>query len=252
MRILVPTKRVPDPDQTIRLDSVGTAVNLEGVPCIINPFDSIAIEEALRIRDEQRAGTDDVEVVAVSIGDAECVKELRMALAMGADRAVLVETDESPDPWGVATVLQAVVQREQPEMVLLGKQAVDDDSNQAGQFLAARLSWPQATFASRIEFADGGVRVARETDAGTELVFVQLPAVVTADLRLNEPRYASLPAIMRAKKKPLEQLTVAELGVTLERKVEVIEMETVSAKRNCELLSSVDELVAKLREAEVI
>ena len=174
-----------------------------------------------------------------------------MALAMGADRAILVDTGGvSVDPWGAAEVLRAVVERERPDLVLMGKQAVDDDSNQTGQLLAAGLSWPQATFASKLEFVDGGrIRVSRETDAGVEVVSMSLPAVVTADLRLCEPRYASLPAIMKARRQPMEEIAVAELGVTLEAKIEVLEMTVSNPKRECVTVGSVDELIEKLRGA---
>ncbi len=250
MKILVPIKRVPDPDQPVQLNSDATSVDLEDVPCLINPFDAIALEEALRIREENRAGDGDVEVVAVGIGNADCEKELRIALAMGADRAILVSVDGVVDSWGVAEILKAVADRENPDLVLMGKQAVDDDCNQAGQFLAAQLAWPQATFASKVEFLDGGrIQVARETDAGTEVVSMSMPAVVTADLRLNEPRYASLPAIMKARKLPLEELSAAELGVTLAPKTEVIEMQITNPKRECVRVGSVDELIGKLRGA---
>jgi electron transfer flavoprotein beta subunit len=250
MKILVPTKRVPDPDQPVQLNSSATAVDLEDVSCMINPFDAIALEEALRIREEDRAGEGEVEVVAVSIGNADSEKELRIALAMGADRAILVNVEGGLDPWGVAGILKAVADREQPDLVLMGKQAVDDDCNQAGQFLAAQLAWPQATFASKLEFlGDGRIQVARETDAGTEVVSMKLPAVVTADLRLCEPRYASLPAIMKARKQLLEKIPAADLGVALEPKVEVLEMQLSNPKRQCVRVGSVDELIEKLRGA---
>ena len=179
MKILVPTKRVPDPDQPVQLDPSGAAVDLEDVPCVINPFDAIALEEALRIREEDRAGNGgEVEVVAVSIGGDDCEKELRIALAMGADRAILANVDGRIDSWGVSEILKAVAEKEAPDLVLMGKQAVDDDCNQAGQFLAAGLGWPQATFASKLEFlGDGRIEVARETDAGTEVVSMSMPAV---------------------------------------------------------------------------
>jgi electron transfer flavoprotein beta subunit len=186
--------------------------------------------------------------VAVGIGGEAYEKELRTAMAMGADRALLVECDTAPDPWNVARILQAVVEREQCELILMGKQAVDDDSNQAGQFLAALLDWPQATFASKIEFDAGRVRVTRETDMGIETVSMELPAVITVDLRLNEPRYASLPAIMKAKRKPVDRVPCAELGVALEPRVRNLELETLVSKRNCVRVSSVAELVAKLRD----
>lgn len=253
MKILVPIKRVPDPDQPIRLNAEQTAVDLEDVPCVINPFDAIALEEALRISEEDRAGAGEVEIVAVSIGTAESENELRTALAMGAQRAIHVEVETPPDPSGASVILKAVAEREQPDLVLMGKQAVDDDSNQAGQFLAAHLGWPQATFASEVAFADAGtIRVSRETDAGTEVVSMALPAVVTADLRLGEPRYASLPAIMKARRLPIESLTTGDLSVSPEPKIEVLAMETVDPKRACVRVGSVDELVEKLREASAL
>ncbi len=250
MKILVPTKRVPDPDQRIRIASSGRAVDEEDLPFVINPFDAIAIEEALRIRDENRAGDGEGEgeVVVVGIGGEDYEKELRTAMAMGADRGLLVECAQAPDPWNVARILQAVAEREEPGLILMGKQAVDDDSNQAGQFLAALLDWPQATFASTIEFAEGRARVARETDLGIESISMALPAVITADLRLNEPRYASLPAIMKAKRKPVERLSCDELGITLEPRMRILEMKPLVSKRDCVRVSTTGELIAKLRE----
>lgn len=250
MKILVPTKRVPDPDQPIHLNADKTAVDLDGIPCVINPFDAIALEEALRIREEERsADGGDVEIVAVGIGSQDCEKEIRIALAMGADRAVHVVTDEYVDSWVASNLLKAVADKEQPDLILMGKQAIDGDNNQAGQFLAHHLNWPQATFASEIAFEGNTVKVARETDAGIENVSMPLPAVITTDLRLNEPRYASLPAIMKAKRRPLDAYTPGDLGVAVEPKTEVLSMETLSAKRNCVRVNSVDELISKLKEA---
>ena len=250
MKILVPTKRVPDPDQPIHLNADKTAANLDGIPRIINPFDAIALEEALRIREEERsAAGSDIEIVAVGIGPQDCEKEIRIALAMGADRAVHVVTDDYIDSWVASKLLQAVAEKEQPELILMGKQAIDGDNNQAGQFLANHLNWPQATFASEISFDGDRVKVARETDAGIENVSMILPAVVTTDLRLNEPRYASLPAMMKAKRKPVDAYTPSDLSVAVEPKVEIISMETLSAKRNCVRVNNVDELIAKLKEA---
>jgi electron transfer flavoprotein beta subunit len=249
MKIFVPTKRVPDPDQRLRFKP-GGALDEDNLSFIINPFDAIALEEALRVRERSKQG---VQVVAVGIGGVAYENQLRTALAMGADRALLVQCDRPPDPWNVARLLAALVGKERPDLVLMGKQAVDDDSNQAGQFLAALLDWPQATFASRIEFLDGSARVARETDAGLETVRVRLPAVLTADLRLNEPRYASLPSLMKARKKPIERLGTAELGVVLEPRVEVLRIEEASAQRTCVRVKDVEELVHRLRhEAKVI
>jgi electron transfer flavoprotein beta subunit len=248
MKILVPSKRVPDPDQRIRIAASGHAIEKDELPFVLNPFDAISIEEALRIRDENRAGEDEGEVVVVGIGEEAYEKELRTAMAMGADRALLVECETAPDPWNVARILQAVVEREQPALILMGKQAVDDDSNQVGQFLAALLDWPQATFASKIEFDAGRVRVTRETDMGIETVSMELPAVITADLRLNEPRYASLPAIMKAKRKPVDRIACADLGIAIEPRVRILEMEPLVSKRNCVQVSSGTELLARLRD----
>lgn len=250
MKILVPTKRVPDPDQPIHLNADKTAADLTGIPCVINPFDAIALEEALRIREEERCSAgSDIEIVAVGIGPQACEKEIRIALAMGADRAVHVVSDEYIDSWVASNLLKAVVAIEQPDLIIMGKQAIDADNNQAGQFLANHLNWPQATFASEISFEGERVKVARETDTGIENVSMALPAVITTDLRLNEPRYASLPAMMKAKRKQVDAYTPADLSVAVEPKVEIISMETLSAKRNCLRVSSVDELIAKLKEA---
>ena len=249
MKILVPTKRVPDPDQPIHLNGGKTAVDLDGIPCVINPFDAIALEEALRIRDDDRAGTGDTEVVAVSIGPGNCEKELRIALAMGADRAVHVVTDDFIDSWAASILLKAVADREEPDLIIMGKQAVDGDNNQAGQFLASHLDWPQATFASEIQFDDQRIRVSRETDSGTEVVSMGLPAVVTTDLRLNEPRYASLPAIMKAKRRPIDTHTPESLAVPVEPRVTILSLETLSSKRHCVRVNTVDALIDKLKEA---
>ncbi len=249
MKILVPCKRVPDPDQKPRLNADGSNIDDAAVSFILNPFDAIAVEEALRIREVAHP---DAEIVAVGICPVDGEAELRTALAMGADRALLVEHAGISDPWNIARLLAAVIEREQPGLVLMGKQAVDDDSNQTGQFLAALLNWPQATFASQLEFVDGGLRVQRETDRGIEAIRVTLPAVVTADLRLNEPRYASLPSILKAKKKSIEHTTPAELGVALEPRVQLLSMEVVNSQRQCVQVSNAADLIAKLREAEVI
>ena len=249
MKILVPTKRVPDPDQRLRLAADGRSIDEAGLVYVANPFDLIALEEALRLRE---AGGD-VEVVTVGIGVADYEKELRTTLAMGADRAVHVQADAGLDPWNIAQTLKAVVEREQPDLVLMGKQAVDDDANQAGQFLAALLDWPQATFISKIELADAMATLDRETDAGSERVSLSLPAVVTVDLRLNEPRYASMMQIMKAKKKPIERVTLADLGVSPQPTVQVVSLMAQNSGRNCQMLGSVDELIDKLRnEAQVL
>jgi electron transfer flavoprotein beta subunit len=242
MKILVPTKRVPDTDQKIVAAADGTHVVLDHLPYVINPFDAIALEEAVRIAERLPAGA---EVVAVGIGSSDYEQQLRTALAMGAARAIHVACEASLDPWNVARVLSAVVEREQPQLVIMGKQAVDDDANQTGQMLAGMLDWPQATFASQLELLDGEIRVNRETDNGIDAVRLPLPAIVTADLRLNEPRYASMAGIMKARKKPLDSIAIDELGVTLEPKVEVLRYHSAETTRRCERVSSVDELIER-------
>jgi electron transfer flavoprotein beta subunit len=215
----------------------------------MNPFDEIANEEAIRLKEAGKA----TEVVAVSLGDAKCQETLRTALAMGADRAILVQSDAELQPLAVAKLLRAVVEREGPDLVVMGKQAIDDDSNQTGQMLAALLGWPQGTFASKIEFADGGVNVTREVDEGLEKVWLKLPAVVTCDLRLNEPRYASLPNIMKAKRKPIDTLTPEELGVDVTPRLRLLRVEEPPRRKGGARVSSVAELIDKLQnEAKVI
>jgi electron transfer flavoprotein beta subunit len=243
MKILVPTKRVPDTDQKIVANDDGSRVQIDHIPYVINPFDAIALEEAVRISEQFG---DSVEVVAVGIGGTGYEQQLRTALAMGAARAIHIQCGEALDPWNVARLLRAVVEREQPQLVLMGKQAVDDDANQTGQFLAALLDWPQATFASRVELIEGAVSVDRETDHGIETIRLLLPAVVTTDLRLNEPRYASIAGIMKARKKPLEVLTDRDLGIGIEPRVEVIRYRSAETRRRCERVSSVDELIERL------
>jgi electron transfer flavoprotein beta subunit len=251
MKILVPTKRVPSTDERVRIRPDGSGIEDAGLAYMINPFDAIALEEALHIR-EQRGS--DVEVIAVGIGNADFESELRTGLAMGADRALRIDFDGGLDPWSVAQVLAAVVRREKPNLVLMGKQAVDDDANQAGQMLAGLLDWPQATFASKIEFVESSrLSIARETDRGLETILIQLPAVITTDLRLNEPRYASLPALMKAKKRPIETISWQDLGVSPEPKVRLVRLEQVTIDRTCERVADAAELVHKLRyEAKVI
>jgi electron transfer flavoprotein beta subunit len=243
MKILVPTKRVVDTDQRICVREDGRDIEDRQLPYVINPFDAIALEEALRLKEQTR---DSMEVVVVGVGGGPYEPELRTALAMGADRAIWVRTAMPLDPWIVANVLSAVARREDPALILMGKQAVDDDANQVGQFLAALLGWPQATFASSVELCEGKARVGREVDAGIETVVVQLPAVITTDLRLNEPRYASLPSILRAKQKTIEQIELPELGVEPEPRLRIISMESTTLARGCVMLASVDELVKRL------
>ena len=249
MKILVPIKRVPDTDQKIQVKPDGSGIETDGLPFVVNPFDAIAVEEALRIR--ENAG-EAVEVLGVSLGTEACEPQLRTALAMGADNATLILCDAPLDPWNVACILKAFTSRYQPDLILMGKQGVDDDHGQTGQMLAALLEWPQATFASQIESFDGSLRVTRETDAGLEIVRVSLPAVVTADLRLNEPRYASMTSIMKARKKSIEHITAAELGVTIEPRVKLLGLEAVPSRRKNVRVGSLDELLVKLRDEEEV
>ncbi|MDP7052454.1 MAG: electron transfer flavoprotein subunit beta/FixA family protein [Verrucomicrobiota bacterium] len=249
MKILVPCKRVPDPDQKLRLNADATDIDGSAVTYILNPFDAIAVEEALRIRETAHP---EAEIIAVSIAPAEGETDLRTALAMGADRALLIDHEGQIDPWNIARLLAAVIQQEKPTLVLMGKQAVDDDANQVGQFLAAQLGWPQATFVSQIEFTTDGLRIHRETDIGIEIIHVTLPAVVTADLRLNEPRYASLPSILKAKKKLTEHSTPAKLGIKPEPRIRLLGMELVNSQRTCEKVNTTTDLLDKLRQSEVI
>jgi electron transfer flavoprotein beta subunit len=249
MKVLVTVKRVVDFNVKVRVKADGSGVETANVKMSMNPFDEIANEEAIRLKEAGKAD----EVVAVSLGEAKCQETLRTALAMGADRAIHVQSDAELQPLAVAKLLQAVVLREQPGLIILGKQAIDDDSNQTGQMLAALLGWSQGTFASRIEIADGEVQVTREVDAGLEKVALKLPAVVTADLRLNEPRYASLPNIMKAKRKPIDTLTPEELGVEVSPRLKILRVEEPPKRQAGVRVESVSELVEKLKnEAKVI
>ena len=249
MKILVPIKRVVDYNVKVRVKSDQSGVELAGVKMSINPFDEIAVEEAVRLRE---AGTA-TEVVAVSCGTSASQETLRNALAMGADRAILVETDAELQPLAVAKLLQAVAEREQPQMVICGKQAIDDDANQTGQMLAALMGWPQATFASKVVIDGAVVKVTREIDGGLETIELKMPALVTADLRLNEPRYATLPNIMKAKKKPLDVLPAAELGVDITPRLRHVRHAEPAARKGGVKVADVAELVNKLRnEAKVI
>jgi len=249
LKILVPVKRVVDYNVKVRVRSDQGGVELAGVKMSINPFDEIAVEEAVRLRE---AGTAS-EVIAVSCGGAACQETLRSALAMGADRAILVESDIELQPLAVARLLQAVALREQPQLVICGKQAIDDDANQTGQMLAALLGWPQATFASKVLPGDGTLTVTREIDGGLETLALKLPAVVTADLRLNEPRYATLPNIMKAKKKPLEVMPAAGFGVDIAPRLRHTRHAEPAARKGGIKVADVAELVNKLRnEAKVI
>jgi electron transfer flavoprotein beta subunit len=249
MKILVPVKRVIDSNVKVRVKSDGSGVDLANVKMSMNPFDEIAVEEAVRIKERGEAG----EVVAVSIGGAKSQDTLRTALAMGADRAILVKTEETVEPLGVAKVLKAVVETEKPDLVIMGKQAIDDDCNQTGQMLAGLLGTPQGTFASKIELDGDKVKVTREVDGGLETVELSKPAVVTTDLRLNEPRYASLPNIMKAKKKPIEETSPETLGVDIAPRLKVISVEEPKAREAGIKVDDVTTLVDKLKnEAGVL
>jgi len=249
MKILVPVKRVIDYNVKVRVKSDGTGVETANVKMSMNPFDEIGIEAALRLKE---AGSAE-EVIAVSIGVAQCQETIRTALAMGADRGVLVETEEGAEPLAVAKILKAIIEKEGPEIVILGKQAIDDDSNQTGQMLSALLGWSQATFASNIELGDGTADITREVDGGLETIKVKLPVVVTTDLRLNEPRYASLPNIMKAKKKPIDKMSPADLGVDMTPRLKTLSVVEPSKREGGVKVESVEELVEKLRnEAKVI
>ena len=249
MKVLVPVKRVVDFNVKVRVKADGSGVETANVKMSMNPFDEIAVEEAVRLKEAGVA----TEIVAVSIGPIQCQETLRTALAIGADRAILVQTSIETQPLGVAKALQKLVEKEAPQIVILGKQAIDDDSNQTGQMLAALLAWPQATFASKLKVAGGEAEVTREVDGGLETVAVKLPAVVTTDLRLNEPRYVTLPNIMKAKKKTLDVITPEALGVDLTPRLTTVRVEEPPRRKAGVQVKSVEELVAKLRnEAKAI
>src|SRR5689334_19345436 len=243
MKVLVPVKRVVDYNVKVRVKSDNTGVDIANVKMSMNPFDEIAVEEAVRLKEKGVV----TEVIAVSCGVAQCQETLRTAMAIGADRAILVETTEELQPLSVAKLLKAIVDKEQPQLVILGKQAIDDDCNQTGQMLAALCDLPQATFASKVEVADGGVTVTREVDGGLETIKLTLPAVITTDLRLNEPRYVTLPNIMKAKKKPLEVVKPADLGVDVTPRIKTLKV-SEPAKRTAGIkVPDVATLVAKLK-----
>ena len=248
MKILVPVKRVVDYNVKIRVKADGSGVDLANVKMSMNPFDEIAVEEALRLKEAGKA----TEVIVVTIGPAKADETLRTGLAMGADRGILVKTDETVEPLAVAKILAKIVAEEQPQLVIMGKQAIDDDCNQTGQMLAALLGWGQGAFASKVEMAEGAVDVTREIDGGLQTVSLKLPAVVTTDLRLNEPRYASLPNIIKAKKKEVAVKSPADYGVDISPRLEVLKT-TEPAKRKAGVkVGSVVELVGKLKEAGVL
>ncbi len=243
MKILVPVKRVLDYNVKPRVKSDGTGVDLANVKMSMNPFDEIGVEEAIRLKEKGVA----TEIVAVSIGPAKAQETLRTALAMGADRAILVQTDDAVEPLAIAKILKAIADAEQPGLVILGKQAIDDDNNQTGQMLAALTGWAQGTFASAVNVDGDSVNVTREVDGGLETVKLRLPAIVTTDLRLNEPRYASLPNIMKAKSKPLDTKTPADYGVDTSPRVKVVKVSEPAARSAGIKVADVDELVAKLK-----
>ena len=249
MKLLVPVKRVVDANVKVRVKADGSGVELANVKMAMNPFDEIAVEEAIRLKEAGKAE----EIVVVSIGPAQAAETLRTALAMGADRAILVKVDEAVEPLGVAKVLKGVVEAEQPGLVILGKQAIDDDANQTGQMLAALLGWSQGTFASKVELDGDKAKVTREVDGGLQTIELKMPAIVTADLRLNQPRYASLPNIMKAKKKPLDEKAPADFGADVAPRLKVLKTEEPGGRKAGVKVGSVAELVDKLKnEAGVL
>lgn len=249
MKILVPVKRVLDANVAVRVKSDGSGVDLANLKMSMNPFDEIAVEEAVRLKEAGIAS----EIVAVSIGSAQAADTLRSALAMGADSAILVTTDATVEPLAVAKILKTVVGQQNPDLVIMGKQAIDDDANQTAQMLSALLGWPQAMFASKLVIADGTATVTREIDGGLEMLQMPLPAVISTDLRLNTPRYASLPNVMKAKKKPLEEIAAESLGVPLAPQLKVLNTAQPPARKPGSRVGSVTELVEKLKtEARVL
>ena len=249
MKILVPVKRVVDYNVKVRVKADQSGVELANIKMSMNPFDEISIEEAIRLREAGVA----TEIIAISIGVTQCQETLRTALAMGADRAILVETSADVQPLAVAKLLKAICEKESPQMVILGKQAIDDDSNQTGQMLAALLNWPQATFASKVTVTAGVAEVMREIDGGMETIEIKLPAIITTDLRLNTPRYATLPNIMKAKKKPLDVMTPEALGVDITPRLKTLKVVEPPKRKGGVMVADVAALVDKLKnEAKVI
>ena len=248
MKILVPVKRAIDKDVKIRVKADGSGVELGNVKMSMNPFDEIAVEEAIRLKEAGKA----TEIVCASIGPAQAVETIRTALAMGADRGILVKVDTALEPLAVAKILKAIAEAEKPGLIIMGKQAIDDDCNQTGQMLAALLGWPQGTFASKVALEGGAAMVTREVDGGLQTVSLKIPAIVTTDLRLNEPRYASLPNIMKAKKKPIEEKTAADCGVDIKPRLEVIKTAEPPVRKAGVKVGSVAELVEKLKQAGAV
>src|SRR4051794_28945299 len=248
MKILVPVKRVVDKDIKIRVKSDNSGVELSNVKMSMNPFDEIAVEEAIRLKEKGQA----TEIICVSIGPQQASETIRTALAMGADRGILVKSDGPVEPLAVAKILKAVVDAEKPGLVILGKQAIDDDSNQTGQMLAALLGWPQGTFASKVVIDGDAIMVTREVDGGLQTVKLKGPAIVTTDLRLNEPRYASLPNIMKAKKKPIDEKIPGDFGVDVAPRLEVVKTVEPPGRKAGVKVGSVGELVGKLKDAGIL
>jgi electron transfer flavoprotein beta subunit len=249
MKVLVAVKRVVDYNVKIRVNSDQTAVETANVKMSMNPFDEIAVEEGVRLKEAGSAS----ELIALSVGPTQCQETIRTALAMGADRGILVETGSMVEPLAIAKCIKAIVEKENPDLVIVGKQAIDDDSNQTGQMLAALLGWSQGTFASNLDLSDGSIKVTREVDGGLETVNLKLPSVITTDLRLNEPRYASLPNIMKAKKKPIDITTPDDLGVDITQRLTVLKIEEPPKRQAGVMVEDVAQLVDKLRnEAKVI
>ena len=249
MKVLVPVKRVVDYNVKVRVKSDNSGVELDNVKMSMNPFDEIAVEEALRLKEKGIA----TEVIAVSIGSTQVQETIRNALAMGADSGIFVEATNNLEPLNIAKIISSIVKKENIHLLILGKQAIDDDMNATGQMIAALLGWPQATFASKIDISDKKAIVSREVDGGIEYIEVSLPAVISTDLRLNEPRYASLPNIMKAKKKPINQIQVDELNLKIEQRLEILRVEEPAKRQSGIMLKTVDELVDKLKnEAKVI
>ena len=248
MKILVPVKRVVDYNVKIKVKSDNSGVDLENVKMSMNPFDEIAIEEAVRLKEKKLCD----EITAISIGSAKSEETLRTALAVGADKGILVETEEEVQPLEVAKILKEIIKKNNPDLVLMGKQAIDDDSNQTGQMLSAILGWPQGTFASKLEINGKKLNVTREIDGGLETLGMELPAIITTDLRLNEPRYASLPNIMKAKQKPIEKITPNELKIEIKQRLKILKVTEPPKKEAGIKVDSVEELISKLHEEEKV
>jgi len=248
MKILVPIKRVVDYNVKIKVKSDNSGVDLENVKMSMNPFDEIAVEEAVRLKEKKICN----EITAISIGSVKSEETLRTALAVGADKGILVETEEDVQPLEVAKILKEVIKKNSPDLVLMGKQAIDDDSNQTGQMLSALLNWPQGTFASKLEINGKKINVTREIDGGLETLSMELPAIVTTDLRLNEPRYASLPNIMKAKQKPIEKITPSNLNIEIKQRLKTLKVTEPPKKESGIKIDSVQELISKLHDEEKV